>query len=219
MASECKPQPVPLNLLRTIVQIIIVDFFKILQDYTTSVEDILYCRRQTTGIIENHFRIKNTTFRVVDVGGARSERRKWIHCFDDVSAIFFFVPSNGFDQTLSEDTKTNRLDEGANLFQAIVNNRHFARTSFVVLFTKADHLMEKIRHSSIKDHFPDFTGDPHNLDDVKQFLRAMFESRCLGDSSSRVLGYHFIATTNTDDVKAVLENHLDSIIQQTAAAD
>ena len=208
----------PLNLLRTIVQIIIVVF---LQDYTPSVEDILSDWRLTIGINDDHhFYIKNTTFRVVDVGGVRSERRKWIPCFDDVSAIFFFVPSNGFDQTLYEDNKTNRLVEGANLFQAIVNNKFFTRTSFVVLFTKADHLMEKIRHSSIKDHFPDFTGrDPHNLDDVKQFLRARFESRCLGNSSSRVLGYHFIATTNTDDVKAVLENHLDSIIQQTAAAD
>ena len=26
-----------------------------------------------------------------DAGGQRSERKKWIHCFDDVQAIFFCV--------------------------------------------------------------------------------------------------------------------------------
>ena len=105
------------------------------------------------------------------------------------------------------------MEEGANLFQAIVNNKFFQATLFVVLFTKTDLLLEKIQHKNIRDHFPDFSGDPHNLDDVKQFLRTMFESRCLGDSSPRVLGYHFIATTNTEDVKAVFDNHIDSIIR------
>lgn len=184
-----------------------------LQDYTPSMEDILHSDVKTTGIIDSNFRIKNMLFRCVDVGGARSERRKWIQTFDEVSAIFFFVPSNGFDQMLSEDGSANRLEEGANLFQAIVNNRYFRCTSFVVLFTKTDLLLEKIQHKNIRDHFPDFSGDPHNLDDVKQFLCSMFESRCLGDSSSRVLGYHFIATTNTGDVKAVFDDHIDSIMR------
>ena len=125
----------------------------------------------------------------------------------------FFVPSNGFDQMLSEDGTTNRLEEGVKLFQSIVNHKFFQATLFVVLFTKTDLLLEKIRHKNIRDHFPNFSGDPHNVDDVKQFLRTMFESRCLGDSSSRVLGYHFIATTNTGDVKAVFDNHIDSIIR------
>lgn len=176
-------------------------------------EDILHSSVMTTGIIESNFRIKNTLFRCIDVGGARSERRKWFPTFDEVSAVFFFVPSNGFDQMLYEDGRTNRLEEGANLFQAIVNNKFFQATLFVVLFTKTDLLLEKIQHKNIRDHFPDFSGDPHNLDDVKQFLRTMFESRCLGDSSPRVLGYHFIATTNTEDVKAVFDNHIDSIIR------
>ena len=45
-------------------------------------------------------------FRVVDVGGQRSERRKWIQCFDDVKAVLFVVALNGYDMTLFEDGKT-----------------------------------------------------------------------------------------------------------------
>ena len=42
-------------------------------------------------------------FRVVDVGGQRSERKKWIHCFEDVTAILFFVALSAYDLGLRED--------------------------------------------------------------------------------------------------------------------
>ena len=44
--------------------------------------------------------------RIVDVGGARSERRKWIQCFNDVRAVLFVCALSGYDMTLFEDGKT-----------------------------------------------------------------------------------------------------------------
>jgi len=38
------------------------------------------------------------TCRMVDVGGQRSERRKWIHCFEGVKAIIFLTAINEYDQ-------------------------------------------------------------------------------------------------------------------------
>lgn len=46
-------------------------------DYKPSDEDILRVRSKTTGISETRFEISNLTFRLFDVGGQRSERRKW----------------------------------------------------------------------------------------------------------------------------------------------
>ena len=40
---------------------------------------------------------------MVDVGGQKSERRKWIHCFQDVTSILFLVSLSGYDQCLVED--------------------------------------------------------------------------------------------------------------------
>ena len=40
--------------------------------------------------------------RMVDVGGQRSERRKWIHCFDNVTSVMFLVAISEYDQLLQE---------------------------------------------------------------------------------------------------------------------
>lgn len=47
----------------------------------------------------------NCTFlaRMFDVGGQRSERKKWIHCFEGVTAIIFCVALSAYDLVLAED--------------------------------------------------------------------------------------------------------------------
>ena len=45
-------------------------------------------------------------FRVFDVGGQRSERKKWIHCFEDVTALIFCVALSEYDMVLVEDCQT-----------------------------------------------------------------------------------------------------------------
>lgn len=42
-------------------------------------------------------------YRMVDVGGQRSERKKWIHCFEGVTAIIFCVAMSEYDLVLAED--------------------------------------------------------------------------------------------------------------------
>ena len=46
---------------------------------------------------------------MLDVGGQRSERKKWIHCFDEVKAVIFIAALSDYDLTLVEDPSMNRL--------------------------------------------------------------------------------------------------------------
>lgn len=62
-----------------------------------------------------------------DVGGQRDERRKWIQCFNDVTAIIFVVASSSYNMVIREDNQTNRLQEALNLFKSIWNNRWVGR--------------------------------------------------------------------------------------------
>lgn len=72
-------------------------------DYTPTDQDIIRCRAKTTGIVETVFHLGPLTYRMFDVGGQRSERKKWIHCFENVTAILFVVAISGYDQCLIED--------------------------------------------------------------------------------------------------------------------
>jgi G-protein alpha subunit len=71
--------------------------------YLPTDQDILRTRLRTTGIRETLFEIGQHTYRLVDVGGQRSERKKWIHAFDNVNAILFVAAISGYDQALMED--------------------------------------------------------------------------------------------------------------------
>ena len=61
---------------------------------------MLRSRVKTTGITETTFIIGDLTYRMFDVGGQRSERKKWIHCFEDVTAVLSCVGLSEFDQVL-----------------------------------------------------------------------------------------------------------------------
>ena len=63
------------------------------------------------GIHEMHFTMAGPSRKrlvMIDVGGQKSERRKWIHCFQDVTAILFLVSLSGYDQCLIEERNAVR---------------------------------------------------------------------------------------------------------------
>lgn len=104
--------------------------------YMPTEQDVLRARVRTTGIIETSFRYKDLIYRMFDVGGQRSERRKWIQCFEDVTAVIFVTALSGYDMKLFEDEKTNRIHESLTLFDAICNNKFFQDTSMILFLNK-----------------------------------------------------------------------------------
>ena len=69
--------------------------------YCPTIEDIMKVRVKSTGLKEIQFPLSGKIFRVVDVGGQRNERKKWIHCFPDVSLIIYVMALNEFDLQLA----------------------------------------------------------------------------------------------------------------------
>jgi hypothetical protein len=77
--------------------------------------------------------LKQYELAVFDVGGVRSERKKWIHCFDAVTTILFVMSHSGYDQYLVEERKQNHMAEAIILilWESVCHSRWFIRTSFV----------------------------------------------------------------------------------------
>ncbi|XP_010191846.1 PREDICTED: guanine nucleotide-binding protein subunit alpha-13, partial [Mesitornis unicolor] len=180
-------------------------------DYLPSQQDILLARRPTKGIHEYDFEIKNVPFKMVDVGGQRSERKRWFECFDSVTSILFLVSSSEFDQVLMEDRETNRLTESLNIFETIVNNRVFSNVSIILFLNKTDLLEEKVQKVSIKDYFPEFAGDPHCLTDVQKFLVDCFRTK-RRDQQQKPLYHHFTTAINTENIRLVFRDVKDTIL-------
>ncbi|KAJ7989887.1 hypothetical protein DPEC_G00309140 [Dallia pectoralis] len=180
-------------------------------DYLPTQQDILLARRPTKGIHEYDFEIKNVPFKMVDVGGQRSERRRWFECFDSVTSILFLVSSSEYDQVLMEDRQTNRLSESLNIFETIVNNRVFFNVSIILFLNKTDLLEEKVRSVPMKDYFPEYAGEPYNLPDVQRFLVECFRGK-RRDAPQKPLYHHFTTAINTENIRLVFRDVKDTIL-------
>ncbi|XP_050092842.1 guanine nucleotide-binding protein G(q) subunit alpha isoform X1 [Anopheles aquasalis] len=135
------------------------------EDFLPTEQDILRARAPTTGILEYPFDLDSIIFRMVDVGGQRSERRKWIHCFENVTSIIFLVALSEYDQILFESENENRMEESKALFKTIITYPWFQHSSVILFLNKKDLLEEKIMYSHLVDYFPEYDGPKQ--DDVK----------------------------------------------------
>ncbi|KIH67927.1 g-protein alpha subunit [Ancylostoma duodenale] len=114
----------------------------------------------TTGIFETKFEVDKVRFHMFDVGGQRDERRKWIQCFNDVTAIIFVCASSSYNLVLWEDSTQNRLRESLALFKNIWNNRWLKTISVILFLNKQDLLSEKIKAKRylLESYFPEFAN-------------------------------------------------------------
>ncbi|XP_018962452.1 guanine nucleotide-binding protein G(o) subunit alpha-like [Cyprinus carpio] len=178
-------------------------------DYLPTEQDILRTRVKTTGIVETHFSFKNLNFRLFDVGGQRSERKKWIHCFEDVTAIIFCVALSGYDQMLHEDETTNRMHESLLLFDSICNNKFFVDTSIILFLNKKDLFGEKIAKSPLTICFPEYTG-PNTFEAAAAYIQVQFESK--NRSPNKEIYCHLTCATDTGNIQVVFDAVTDIII-------
>ncbi|XP_016425133.1 guanine nucleotide-binding protein subunit alpha-12 [Sinocyclocheilus rhinocerous] len=181
-------------------------------NYVPSRQDILLARKATKGIVEHDFVIKKIPFKMVDVGGQRSQRQKWFQCFDGITSILFMVSSSEYDQVLMEDRRTNRLVESMNIFETIVNNKLFSNVSIILFLNKMDLLVEKVLKVNISKHFSDFRGDPHRLEDVQAYLVQCFNRK--RRNRSKPLFHHFTTAIDTENIRFVFHAVKDTILQE-----
>jgi len=180
-------------------------------DYVPTEQDVLHSRVKTTGIIETNFDYKTLHFRMFDVGGQRSERKKWIHCFESVTAIIFCVALSGYDLFLVEDESQNRMHEALKLFDSICNNKWFEKTSIILFLNKTDLFKEKITKVPLGICFPDYTG-LNNYTQACEYIKNQFEAHNRSDSKQVYTQY--TCATDTDNIKFVFNAVTDIIIQK-----
>ena len=143
-------------------------------DFMPTNEDILRMRQPTTGVQEITIPVGDRKFRLIDLGGQRNERRKWIHCFDDVAAVIFIASLADYNMSLIEDNETNRLEESIALFKTFLETEFFKGKPIILFLNKADIFSEKIKHHHLKDGFKDYRGMRGDNEDARDFILKQF---------------------------------------------
>lgn len=179
------------------------------EDYLPTEQDVLRSRVRTTGIVEQTFEIEGNTFQMYDVGGQLNERKKWIHCFENVTCVIFVAAISEYDQVLYEDETTNRMIEALNLFEEICNSRWFTETNTILFLNKRDLLLEKISKVPLSVCFEDYDGEGY--EEACEFLEYEFLSR--NHSPDKEVYAHVTCATDTENVSHVFESVKDTVIK------
>ncbi|KAL9543482.1 G protein alpha subunit [Mucor atramentarius] len=184
-------------------------------DYVPNEQDVLRARLKTTGITEIKFaHEKHTSIHMFDVGGQRSERRKWIHCFEAVSSIIFCVALSEYDQVLLEETRQNRMLESIALFESVVNSRWFLHTSIMLFLNKVDLFKAKVARVPLERYFPDYGGGADINKAVKYILW-----RFLQANRPKLNVYpHLTQATNTNNIRFVFVTVEETLLQNALKA-
>ncbi|TGZ81564.1 guanine nucleotide binding protein, alpha subunit [Ascodesmis nigricans] len=180
-------------------------------DYTPSDQDILRSRLKTTGITETVFDLGTLTYRMFDVGGQRSERKKWIHCFENVTALLFLVAISGYDQCLVEDKDANQMQEALMLFESIVNSQWFVSTSVILFLNKIDLFKEKLRHTPVRKYFPEYSGPDTSYDHSYSYFQDSFNRL---NRNPKKIYIHPTNATDTNLLKITMASVQDIVLQK-----
>ncbi len=182
------------------------------ESFCPSIEDVLQSRVRTTGIIEETYLIQEVEFEIFDVGGQRNERRKWIHCFDGVTAIIFVASIAAYDQQLFEDGATNRMVEALDLFEEIVNSKWFINSDMILFLNKRDLFEEKWVQRKLP--FPDLVAFKYapkveqkteNIPEMYEYFESMFTQKYLPrEGHVKKIFAHCTCATDTNNVEKVM---------------
>ncbi|GAA5821134.1 hypothetical protein JCM10212_006432 [Sporobolomyces blumeae] len=186
-------------------------------NYLPTDEDILHTRVQNTGIVEENFFLEGTKVVVIDVGGQRSERKKWIHCFEDVQLLLFVASISEYDQYLFEDESQPRLTETLALWEGIASSPWFRKTPIVLFLNKTDILEAKVAANpqSIPKFLPLYTGSPSDVHSIKMYLLSRFKA--LHRHRDRTLYTHFTCATDTQAIRPILAAVMESVVVESFA--
>jgi len=182
------------------------------EDYCPTEEDLLRARVITSGIRELSFNHGGVRWRIVDVGGQRNERKKWIHCFQDVTSLLFCVAMSEYDKKLFEDELVNRMHESLALFDEICNCQWFYETSVMLFLNKSDLFREKIQRVDMKCCFENYIGGCDYEQGVK-FLKKKFTG--LNPNRQKPIYVHVTCATDTNNMRYVFNAVKDIVVSQS----
>jgi len=187
-----------------------------LKDFQITEEDILRSRTKTGAVVEMEFTVpeNKACIRIIDVGGQRNERKKWIHQFENVTSLIYVASLSDYNLTLEEDDTTNRMTECLTLFDTTVNNPYFIRSHIILILNKIDLFKEKIKRYDLKDYcFPDYTGGT----DEEAALQYITEQFLVRNHSGKTIFVKVACALERENIDFIFKSVKEIVFQNSLA--
>jgi guanine nucleotide-binding protein subunit alpha len=179
------------------------------KDYCPTEQDVLHLRVKTSGVYAINFAMGPLNIRMIDVGGQRSQRGKWLPCFEEVTTLIFCVAISCYDQNLEEDPRQNQMRESLLLFESLVTSAWFVRSSIVLFLNKVDIFKVKLLHTPLKDYFPEYNGGT-DMTTAAKFILDQFNNV---NRQNLDLYPHLTQATDTANIRVVFAAVQATLIQ------
>jgi len=171
-------------------------------------EDILHVRQRTTGIVETRFRIDKHNWVVIDVGGQRVERRKWVHSQTNLTAVIYFAALDEYD-VLGEEENKSGMQESLEVWEETVNG--FTQKLPVILFlNKRDLFEEKLKRVSMKKTYKSYKGGKDFKEGV-EFIKNLYFERIKDNTLEPYV--HVTCAIDTENIRVVFQYVKDFIFK------
>lgn len=168
-------------------------------EYKPTDDDTCWARAKTTGIEKVTIDIAKTLRCIVyDIGGQRSERKKWPKIFNNIGVVIYMAALNEYDMVLEEDEKKNRLHESLKIWEKLTKSPHFETAQFILLFNKCDIFEKKIQVKPLNGMFAtydEFAKDRTSTEYETgfRFIEDLFKKRFHGK-----VQFETLVTNSTD---------------------
>ncbi|KAK2163670.1 hypothetical protein LSH36_75g03006 [Paralvinella palmiformis] len=176
--------------------------------YVPTIQDVLVIRKPTIGVKEHIFVVSNLQYRVIDVAGQKNQRKKWIHFFEGVTAVMFFVALNGYCENLEEDSSLNSMQDSLATFDDVVKNQFLVKTDFILFLNKKDLFTEYLKHTKLSVCFPEYTGDD-SPDSCIDYVTERFQQR---KPAEKEIYCHVACAIDRQLMKTLIDNVMQIII-------
>ena len=151
-------------------------------------------------------------YRIYDVIGLHSKENKWIYSFDEMSTLIYVVDVSAYNLPASDDRPLSCIEEDLALFQQICSSKWLTTTPILLLLSSIDVLASKLRDSPLADHFPDYSGNPTDLEAAKSFFRTRF--LCLNQKYGMRIWVVFTDSVATVKLGKVIVANIDKILTE-----
>ena len=151
------------------------------------------------------------------MGGAKSERRKWIHCFESLTAVIFVASLSCYDEGMYEDEQANSMVDQLDLFENICNNTWFEKSAMILFLNKKDLFAEKLNFAkpiTLCPCFKKYQGPQTGYEETTSYIKDAFISRNKHPEDKGVFT-HFTCATDQNNVERVFQDVQHIIIENS----